>query len=360
MILLDRLVRRIIQVFIRSQFNPDKRCRFYRELIVLMDTGFSRSEVIDAIWRIKTRDGADTNDPVGRILASLRTGLRNGQDLGVALQPWIPRAEHMAITAIETSDQFSRNLESHCQMLEMNQGIRSDVLSILAYPLLLLVMTYGMLVYFAAGIAPQLDPLLPIEHWTGIARTVTRTGAVLGTWMPLVALVALLAPLSLHILLPRWTGAGRRQADRLPIFAMYRLRSGVMLLQSIACLAAAGLTPVEALTRLRPAASAYLASHIDQIHYQMLNGANLGLAMQHTAGGWPDRELVLTLRILSRSQDFPQHLRMIAGQWMTASQDRILRNLSLIRASLFLIVFGIITATVAAMYELQGQITTAY
>jgi len=346
--------------WVRAQFGCEKRCRFYRELIALMDTGFSRSEAIDAIWKIKTRDGAALRDPVARILASVRTGLRNGQSLGVSLQPWIPREEHMAIAAIETSDQFGRNLEIHCQTLEKNEDIRSDIVSTLAYPALLLAMTYGMLVYFSRGIAPQLDPLLPVERWVGIARTVYRVGEMLGALIPLAVLLVILVPLALVLLLPRWAGEGRILADRLPVFVMYRLRSGVMLLQSIACLVANGLTPVEAITTLRPSANAYLGARIDQIHHHMLNGANLGLAMQRTARSWPDRELVLTLRILSRSQDFHRHLQMIAGQWMTASHDRILRTLTLTRAGFFLIVFGVISAIVLAMYDLQGQITAAY
>ena len=348
------------QRLLRVRFGSELRCRFYRELIALVDAGFSCSEAIDAIWKIKSADGARGHDPIARILGRVRAGLRNGNGLGASLQPWIPRDEHMAITAIETSEMFGRNLEVYCRTLERSGTIRSDMISVLAYPVLLLAMTYGILVYFSLGIAPQMETLLPVAHWIGIARIVFQAGEVLDWLLPVVVLLVIVVPIMMVLLLPRWAGRGRIWADRLPVFVMYRLMSGVLLLQSIACLVANGLTPVEAIARLRPVANAYVGAHLDRIRNHMLNGANLGLAMQRTARGWPDRELVLTLRILSRSQDFHRHLQMIAGQWLTKSHERIHRTLALMRAVIFLIVFGVISAIVIAMYDLQGQITAAW
>lgn len=355
-----KVLKHIDLWFVRLQFSSAKRRDIYSELVALLNAGFSRSEAIDAMWNIHSREGADTSDPRARVLGSVQKTLRNGHGMGEALRPWVPKDEYMIIHAIEHSNRFARHLEIYCGTMERNQGIRSMIHSTLAYPIMLLVMAYGLLVYFSQGIAPKLDRLLGTDQWTGIASVVHDAGLICGTLIPYTIAVAILLPAIIAGSLPRWATQGRVLADRLPVYSMYRLHTGVLLLQSIACLISTGMTAVDAIRTIRLAANRYVGSRLDAVHFHLLNGSSLGLAMQSTANGWPDRDLVLSLRILSRSQDFSSHLLTIAERWVVTSHSRIRRTLEITRAALFMVVFAVISGVVMAMYDLQGQITAAY
>ena len=346
--------------FVRVQFGEDKRRNLYSELVALVKAGFSKSEAIDAIWKILSSEGKNMGDPRARILDSVRTGIRNGHGIGESLREWVPRDEYMTLCAIEHSDQFGHHLEIYCNTLKRKQGIQTQVIGTLAYPMLLLFTSYGMLVYFSRGISPKIDGLLPVEQWTGLSRTVFLVGEYCGILMPLTTAIMIILPIVILATLPRWSGYGRVVGDRLPVFSIYRLHTGVLLLQSIACLISTGMTAVEAIRKIRPTANKYLGSRLDQVLHHLLNGSNLGHAMQMTGDGWPDRNLVLTLRVLSRSQDFSSNLLTIAERWTVTSHDRIRRTISMARAIIFLMVFGAISTIVMAMYDLQGQITAAY
>ncbi|MCY4541830.1 MAG: type II secretion system F family protein [Rhodobacteraceae bacterium] len=353
-------VLRLERILTRVQFGRQRRVGLYRELIALMRAGFSRSEAIDMIWTVKSEDGKNRRGVLPVVIADIRLRIRNGLGFSEALRNWVPSEDCMVIGTIEHSDQFADHLEVYCETVERKSGLIAEMISALTYPGLLVATAYGMLTYFSAGIVPTLDRILPVERWSGLATIVYEAGRVAAGSIPVVVSLLLLCPVMIVLLLPRWARRGRTAVDRMPVFALYRVHTGILFLQAMACLMASGMSAMEAIRKIRPSTNNYVGYRLDLIRYHLLNGLDLGSAMEKAGTGWPDRELNLTLRILARTPDFPQHLLVCAKRWMEERHKVVERQLALIRAASFGAVFGVIFCVVLTMYDIQSQVTAGY
>ncbi len=344
----------------RLSFDSRQRRRLYGGLVALMRAGLSRSEALEVIWRVASNEGKQKGSTLAVILSDVNHGMRNGLGLGRSLRRWVPREDCMFIEAIEDSDRFSEHLDAYRRALERKSGIRGAVIGTLAYPVFLIVTAYGLLAHFGVKIVPALDALHPRESWTGMAAALGVASEFAARYAIAAGILALLVPVIAVAMLPRWSRYGRTLADRLPPLTLYRMQSGVSFLQSIASLMASGLSAAEAINRVRPFAAPYARHRIDLVHRHLLNGNDLGTSMHLAGTGWPDPELNLSLKIMSRTPDLPTHLPGLLEDWLDTMQEDTKRKLSLLRTLAFLAVFVVISSVIYAMYELQGQIASGF
>ena len=352
--------QRIARLFARMQFDSRKRRRFYRNVVALMRSGMSRSEAIETICNVASRGGKKPGEPMALVAFDVGNGIRNGLGFADALSGWIPKEERSFLAVIENTHQFQEQLARFCEALDKKEGQRHSIASALAYPVFLLFLSYGLLVYFDAAIVPALDRILPAARWTGAASALDAASGTASKLAPCIAAFAIAFPGLLLFVLPRWTGRGRSQADKLPLFAAYRVHTGAAFLQSAASLMTSGMSAVEAINRVKASARPYVADRIEKIRFHLLNGCDLGTAMDMAGTGWPDPELNNSLRICSRSPNFPSLISLMVDEWRENARADAERRLAMLRSSAFVLVFGVILFVVFAMYEIQGQIAAGF
>ena len=345
--------------FARSQINFQSRLALYRELIALMRAGLSKNEALNTILRVASNEGEKPGDPKAIMLADVQSGLKNGLGLGRAMQKWVPAEDAMVVEALESSDRFPEYLEKFCGALKRRAEIRAAIAGGLAYPLFLMAMVAGLLVYVGNVVVPALDSLLPVESWSGNARGLALASTFFAANAYRLAAAICLASLLVSVALRRWRGFGRKHADALPVFAIYRIYTGVSFLIAMSSLMASGLTAAAAIDRLRPFANPYLRHRLDLIRFYLLNGSDLGSAMHFAGTGWPDRKLNLSLKILAQTSNLPSQILVGADEWLAASSEKVQRSLGIFRAMAFLAVFGAIAFVISALYQIQNQIASA-
>lgn len=352
--------QRLGRLFARMQFDGRKRKRFYRNVVALMRSGMSRSEAIETICSIASQGGEKSGEPMALIAFDVSRGIRNGLGFADALSAWIPKDEYGFLAVIENTHQFQEQLDRFCTALDKREGQRHSVASALAYPVFLLLLSYGLLVYFDIAIVSALDRLLPAARWTGVASALDSASGTASDLAPYVAAVAIAFPALMLFVLPRWTGRGRTQADKLPFFAAYRIHAGAAFLQSVASLMASGMSAVEAINRVKASTRPYVAGRAEKIRFHLLNGCDLGTAMDMADTGWPDPELNVSLKICSRSPNFPSLISLMVDEWRANARADFERQLAIMRSLAFVLVFGVILFVVFAMYEIQGQIAAGF
>ena len=325
-----------------------------------MRSGLSRSEAVETIHSVASQNGRKPSEPLAVIAADVQYGFRNGLGFGQALASWVPKEEHVVLAVIDDTNRFQEQLARFCDALERKAGQKRSAAAAMAYPAFLLLLAFGLLGYFDSRIVPALDRLLPSEQWRGAAQMLKAASGLAAEQAPLAAVLAVAAPLALALALPRWAGPGRAFADKLPLFAMYRVHTGAAFLDSVASLMANGMSAVQAISRVRASARPYVADRIDRIRFHLLNGCDLGTAMHMAGTGWPDPELNLSLKICARSSDFPALLARIAEEWVENAEEDAQRRIALFRTAAFIAVFGVILGVVFAMYEIQGQIAAGF
>ncbi|MCY4307707.1 MAG: type II secretion system F family protein [Rhodobacteraceae bacterium] len=346
--------------FLRMQFSFKLRMKFYHELIALLNAGYSRGEALEVIWRLRTNDGKDTKSTLARIYTDIRLKLKNGLSFGEAARQWVSHDDYMILDTIEDSDEFATYLARFCKTLETNRKQNNSLAGLLGYPVLLVTMAYGVLVYFSSGIAPELSRLFPMDNWQGLAYWVFSTGSFLALILPVTICLAMIVPLITIISFPRWSSGLRYHADQLPIYSTYRSWTGAIFLQSMGCLMSSGLSAMEAIGKIIPNANPYLRDRLEMVRYHMMDGDNLGEALSKTGGSWPDETVNLSLRIFCQAPDFPKQLLVISENMLEERREILNRNIIVIRSVSFITVFSTMLAVVGAMYDIQSQITSSY
>jgi len=345
--------------FAKIQFTTEKRLSFYQQLAALLRTGVSKTDALQMAWKVASEEGRKPKEATALILRDILDGMKNGLSFGDAVRRWVPSEDAMILEATESSDDFPGYLSRYCDVVKKRRQIFSTIVGGLVYPAALISAVYGIAFYFGSEVVPKIEGLLPTEEWAGPARFLL----LLGEFADRVAIPALVALVSLvvviGILLPRWASAGRSVADRLPVFSLYRMYTGISFLISISSLVQGGLSVMNAVERVRPMASPYVRFRLNRVRTGMLNGLNFGAALHASGTGWPDPVMNLSIKVFADTHDLSAQLHRISEEWMDRGKERIERSIGLIRSVVLLLVFGVILGIVGGMYSLQDQIASS-
>lgn len=345
--------------FAKTLFFTEDRLSLYQELAALMRTGVSKTDALQMAWKVASDEGRKPKETTALILRDIGDGMRNGLSFGDAVRRWVPPEDAMILEATENSDDFPGYLERYCEVIRKRRQILNTIIGGLLYPLALISAVYGIAFYFGSEVLPKIEGLLPTEKWTGPARFLL----LLNDFAEQVAIPLLFGTVFLLALiflsLSRWAGRGRSFADRLPIFSLYRIYTGVSFLISVSSLVQGGLSPINAVERVRPLSSPYVRYRLNRIRTHMLNGLNLGAALHASGTGWPDPRMNLSIKIYAETHDLSAQLHRISEDWMDRARERIQRSVVLIRTFALFIVFGVLLGIVGGMYALQDQIVSS-
>lgn len=345
--------------FAKIQFGTEKRLALYQQLAALLRTGVSKTDALQMAWKVASEEGRKPKEATALILRDILDGMKNGLTFGDAVRRWVPSEDAMILEATESSDDFPGYLGRYCEVIRKRRAIFSTIVGGLTYPAALLSAVYGIAFYFGSQVIPKIEGLLPTEEWAGAARFLL----LLGEFADRVAIPALAVLISIMVLiavlLPRWAGAGRSVADRLPVFSLYRMYTGISFLISISSLVQGGLSVMNAVERVRPMATPYVRFRLNRVRTGMLNGLNFGAALHASGTGWPDPVMNLSIKVFADTHDLSAQLHRISEEWMDRGRAKIEKSIGLIKSLVLLIVFGVILGIVGGMYSLQDQIASS-
>jgi len=343
--------------FAKAQFGFEARTKFYQELSALLRAGMSKPDAIGLLQVVASDEGKKQKDAMSIILSSMLRDMRNGKSFGEAVRRWVPSDDRMVLEATENSDDFPGQLEEYCRTLKQKRKIVGTIVGGLSYPVFLVLMVMGLLVYFGLYIVPDIGKLLPPEKWTGAAKFLAFLGRFASNYaIPTVISVSVLLTIVV-ITLPRWTGRVRRYFDYLPIYALYRVYTGISFILAISSLMRGGMAPINAVERIMPLATPYVKEKLFAIRRGMLNGQDFGEALHMNGRTWPDYRMNLSVKIFARTQDLSRQLARLAQDWLNLNQERIEQRMATARNVSLVLVFLVIISIVAGMYSVQGQIS---
>lgn len=341
----------------KMQFGYKRRKEFYNQMISLDEAGVSKVEALRMIWDIASLEGKKPKEALPIIISDIMENLKGGATFGQALKPWIPQDEFMAIEAIEGSSDFAGNLKEFLFLAEKQKSIRGKIIGGLLYPVFLLGIVVGVIFYFGATVVPVLTEILPPERWAGMAYilyllSIFATDYILWT----VGAVVLIVPVIIFTL-PRWAGNARIYADRMPLYATYRMYTGINFLTSVAALARSGMSITGAIERIRGNANPYVRLRVDRILRRMLDGDNFGSAMYRAGTGWPDAEMALNIKVFAETQDLSEHMSRMAKDWLKDSEERVESSMAVLRYIAMILMFGVIMTIIGGIYGINMQLS---
>lgn len=345
--------------FTKLQFGYQSRVKFYREFAGLLGAGLSKRDALANMYTVASIDGTKKTRPMAMVIDDVLNAMINGERFGPAMRAWVPTDDAMVLEASEQSDQFDEQIRAYIMTVAKKRKIRGTILGGLAYPIMMFAMIYGLLIYFGLSVVPEVGKLLDPSKWEGPAWFLAFLGdfakhyALPGVFGILVTFIAII------IALPRWSAHGRKYADRLPIFSMYRMYTGISFLLGVSALMRGGLKAVDSVERTRFAANHYVRTRINLIIGQMINGESFGSALSATGTNWPDPEMNLSIKTFSKGRDLAEQMAHMSQEWLDQAQEKISMRMSLFQNLSLAFTFVIILSVVGGMYSLQGQIAAA-
>ncbi|MGD9638805.1 MAG: type II secretion system F family protein [Alphaproteobacteria bacterium] len=334
------------------------RLKIYRKLASLLHNRFSLMDALERVHNIITNNGKKPNEPMALALASWSKNLSNGQSFSEALKGFAPNRERLMLSVGDVSDLESA-LNNLIKVAEGSAKMIGPIISALAYPAFLVIMTVAVVYAIGAYMVPPMIEAAPDTIWRGVAKDVVG----LSNWIIKYWALAFAVPPTLFIIiyftLGNWTGFIRVIFDRFPPWSIYRVFTGVCWLLALAALVKAG-TPVSiALRSLRADSNRYLRERIDKALVYVNNGDNLGDALFKTETGFPDEEIIGDLRIYSELDNFEAALDQMANDWLEESVTGIADRAALLNTIAILMVSGVIAWAVMGVFEMQNQITNS-
>lgn len=337
-------------------FSAKKRIAFYKGLAALMRNGLSAVEAADMMYRVASDEGRDSGTLEAIVMRDFLAGLKNGLGIGVALRRYVPPEDIVTLEVIRTSDNFPDQLDTYCAVLEKRGQMRATMITGMLKPIALLLGVIGMMVFFGYNLVPKVEALLPREQWTGMAVTLTYVNGFAENFAVEILVAIVVLALLVWWSLPNWTGFGRRSADRLPVYSLYRIYTGISFLMSMSALMKGGVKPVEAIDRITPMASPYVSKRLRAIRREMINGYNLGEALNRGAAGWPDKGISTSIKVFAETQDLSTQLGRMSLKWIDDAQKTVETSVAALNVMMMLLFAVVILSIMMGMFGLMGSI----
>lgn len=341
------------------RLDTDKRMAACRKVASLLRNNFTLMDALHRIEMIESRDGKKTGEPFAIAMHEWQKNLEQGMTFAEATRGWVTPEETLLLTSGNISSLLIA-LENVGHVVGGVKQIKRAMLSALAYPFFLLLLTIGIIIMVGIYLVPPLAEAAGNNVvWTGVASSLIWVSSFANKYWYVFACGIVAVVISVWLSLPIWTGKLRVIFDRFPPWNVYKLQVSVGWMMSLSAMISAGMTIPEALKLLADNANRYLSYILNEALHNIANGENLGVALSHTGMDFPSNELIGDLMIYSDMNDFDKNMSKLAKDYMEESV-RSMENISSTLNSAGIILVSIIIGWVVfGTFEMQDQITSA-
>lgn len=333
----------------------EARVRLWRKLEKLLSDGIPIVAALQALRDLRPRGEA-----MHFALNEWAIAMANGRSFHQAIGGWVNSEEKMMVMAGDQAGALAQSLRSMIKVAQARQKIRGAVRSGLAYPTVLMLVTFGGLYLFSYKMVPAFTQSASGVAWTGMARTVVDVAGFVQGWLfwMLAMLVCLLT--GVWVSLSQWAGRSRVRFDRHVPYSIYRVVQGASWIIALSAMIESGLRIESAMGHLMRSASPWAQERIGATLRALKSGFNIGQALSTTGYEFPDREIIADLHIYGGKSGFDEALKLIADDWISQSVEKIERlmkqvfNVALV--TLTLVIAFQVTGLMALQMQFSSQV----
>lgn len=353
--------RRISRWLYRHSFSTRDRLKLYEELAFLLENNQRLGVALESM-RDTAVSGGRVSAREAIWLDDFLQATRNGLSLDQALADWVPRQECAIISAGVQDSHLVAALKRAADVVRGISEMKSTVFGQLTYPFVLVGVIVVIMLMIYRYFLPPLTHLFPRENWEGAIWWLGNSAALVAEKGVLLALVGALALGWTIWSLPNVTGRVRRIMDRLMPWSLYKDFQGVVFLLNIAALLNAGVPLLEALNRMAEHASPWLKERLNAIRRRVNDGDHLGLALRKTGYGFPSRDAVNKLALLtseSNSDNSQVIMERYAWHMLKTTVSTMKKRINLVSGLLFAVCGGymaLMLLVIQQLNDMAGQI----
>ena len=341
------------------RLNTEKRMATARKIASLLRNDFTLMDALGRLEVIESHGGTKPNEPFAIVMREWQKNLERGMSFSDATRGWVPPEETLLVTSGNLSDLVVA-LENVSRVVDGTQRIKRAMFSPIAYPLFLLLLTFGIIMLVGIYLVPPLAEIAGDNMvWRGMAASLIWLSEFsIKYWF--VFLIVFFAIIGIVWLsLPNWTGRLRTFFDKLPPWNVYKIQMSVGWLMSLSSMVAAGITIPDAMRMLADTSNKYLRDILEDTLHYIANGDNLGRALNNTGRNFPNEEIIGDLAIYADMNAFDENLSRVANDYLEESVRRMESISNVMNSIGILLVSAIIAWVVLGTFQMQDQITSA-
>ncbi len=263
------------------------------------------------------------------------TSLAEGKSFADGMIGWFPQYAVELVRIGEQGGTLVHNIRVAAEALGQQSEALGTLVSALTYPLVVLMVTCGIIIYFNSkgGILEQFAQLKSPDKWIGSGRDLYALAVFLTNawWILIIALIALI--IGINIFLKTYIGPGRAVVDDIPVLNLYKRLTAAQFMQTLGVLVLNGVVFKQALGLIANQASVYLKFHIRLMERRLSKGE--GNVADVLATGLIARSDIVRLRAIAAAKGF-EHALVRQGKQANISGIKTLRKTAAISNVLLL------------------------
>lgn len=339
------------------KLNTERRMAMVRKLASLLRNNFSLMDALSRIEQIESQNGRKPDEPYAIVMRVWQKNLEMGMTFADATRGWLPMEETLLVTSANVADLVVA-LENVETVVNGISKIKRAMRSAIAYPMFLLVLTFGIIVMVGMYLVPPLSAVAGQNVvWTGAAGLLISVSNFTINYWHIIAGVLVGFSLLVWFSLANWTGYLRTMFDVLPPWNVYKMHTAVGWLMSLSAMVSAGIAMPDAMRTLADNANRYLRKILEDTLRYIANGDNLGVALANTGYEFPNNEIIGDLTIYSEMNDFAPNISRLAKDYLADSVRKMESISGALNSVGILLVSAIIAWVVLATFQMQDQIT---
>ena len=341
------------------KLNTEKRMATARKLASLLRNDFTLMDALGRLEMIESHGGTKPNEPFAIVMREWQKNLERGMSFSDATRGWVPPEETLLVTSGNLSDLVVA-LENVSRVVDGTQRIKRSMISAIAYPLFLLVLTFGIIMLVGIYLVPPLAEIAGDNMiWRGMAASLIWLSEFSIKYWYWILFIFIAVVAVIWVSLPNLSGRMRTYFDKLPPWSVYKIQMSVGWLMSLSAMVAAGITIPDAMRMLADSSNKYLRSILEDTLHYIANGANLGSALNNTGRDFPNREIIGDLAIYAEMNNFDENLARVANDYLEESVRKMEAISNTMNSIGILLVSAIIEWVVLGTFQMQDQITAA-
>lgn len=317
----------------KMQFGIDQRKSLYQAFLDYLEQGIPLVNIVNMLSKSIVRAEAKSQMFMVHILKDIELQMSTGSQFADALVKWVPIEEVMSIRAGMRSGNPVEGMKNTLESLDASTRMKKVISSKLAYPMILLLAVFGLIIFFSIAIIPRIAEVMPPEKWPDSSKSLyTISTFFREDWYVVVISLVVIVWL-VNISLPRLTGKLRFFLDRFPPYSFYRAFHGANMLISVSSLMKSGVPLVNSIKELRTLSSPYMAYHLDEILLKLSEGKDLGSAMDT---GILSKDMMVNVYMMSENANFQDAISAIGRFAVERSIELISKAASLLNVLIML------------------------
>lgn len=293
------LTSRFLQWIKRLQFGNRSQLAFLEDFYTLVNDGIPANRAIEMMSEMTTGINKE-------VALSIAHKISEGQPLATGMQDWFAMNVVEVVRVGEEGGALNETLKSAITALQQRGGAYGAVIGAILYPLMVITMACGVIVYLNKTVFIQFKAIKPVEQWPAAGQQLVQIAVIIQDWWWLVIAIIIAFLLLLRYLMNNYTGELRPVLDKIPPFSIYRQFVASRVMETLGLLVANGVVFKQALKVMQYQSNPYLISHL--VIMEHLIGTGKGNIADVLNTGLINEKDIMRLRVMAEVKGFEHGL----------------------------------------------------